>query len=144
MKDPKRFVENARILGMTFLGLWEDRPPNCRVDMVTTSFSVCGTVACHAGWFAVARGLSRKNLRFFNDEPYEFADSADEMAQFLGFVGRYSLREWAARCPQLWGNTHGEAMFYVYSAFGVPESKLTLKTIGIHWLEVADRVEATL
>ncbi len=131
MKTPKNFVEKARHVGMTFLLLAASRP-KAEVDMAEGRFEVCGTVACHAGWFAVANGESRAN-------GWSFCSAADYMARELGFADQYDLETWATD-KSLWGNNKGAYMFIDKMAFDVKD-RLTLKRIGRHWLKVADRVE---
>lgn len=127
-------IENIRILADTFLLLHED---GGKVYMRQTYFHPCGTVACHAGWFAVARG---KKLDY--GKSYTYMSSADEMAKFLGLKSFDNLPEWAHKNPKIWGNHRGEFMFSRPIAFGKRENQeLTLKDIGIHWHKIADRLE---
>jgi len=128
-------VEKMRELGKLFIKLHIDKP-EARVNMVETNFNVCGTVACHAGWYAVANGIS-----IDYDKDYDFESSANEMAEFLGFSDQTSLAVWAGDKSIIWGNNSGSEMFYGAEAFGENESKLTLNVIGKHWLGVADRLE---
>lgn len=127
-------AERARELGTLFLFMHESEP-GAEVNMLKYTFHQCGTIACHAGWFAVANGKDW-------DPDYSFSDAANEMAQFLGFGNRDGLESWAKNNPALWGNDFGDVMFSRWAAFS-PNLKLpkTLETIGLHWLGVADRIE---
>ena len=125
--------EKMRVLGMTFLFLHEDMPKG-KVDMGEMEFNQCGTSACHAGWFAIARGLTETY-------DYTYYSSANEMAEYLGFDSAYSIGIYFNLYSDLWGNTDATKMFCSRRAF-VAKGILTLETIGLHWLQVADRVEA--
>jgi len=125
-------TENAKTLGMLFLFLHES-DPEAKVKMTEPVFHVCGTTACHAGWFAVANNKSCR-------ESYGFGYAADEMAQFLGFVRHCVLQDWAEENPNIWGNLYGRYIFSSCKAFGVIREP-TLEEIGTHWLQVADRAE---
>lgn len=126
--------EKMRVIGMTFLFLHEDMPEG-EVNMMRTKFHPCGTVACHAGWFALARGLK-------STCEYGYSDSASDMAKYLGFEDRASLEKYFFEDEALWGNPDADGMFCFWAAFGGSRAELTLETIGLHWLQVADRVEA--
>lgn len=130
MKHPN--PENCRILADTFL-LIHLQQPEARVEMMEPEFNVCGTVACHAGWFAVARELN------WESSGYGFAHSARDMAKFLGLDSKLSLENWANDNPKLWGNVSGVFMFVGENAFG--KDGVTLLDISNHWREVADRIE---
>jgi len=126
-------IEAARDMGMLFLNLHESG--NAKVDMREVDFQACGTVACHAGWYAISRGLS-----WCVD--CHFAHAADGMAKELGFEGRKSLEHYFEESPELWGNNLAEGMFCLDEAFGNRKDEpLTLEDIGLHWLKVADRCE---
>lgn len=135
MKHPN--PERCRDLGMTFLFLAESSP-KAKVHMIDGSFHPCGTSACHAGWFAIARGLKRT----FGSKKYNFLSSATDMANFLGFKDWDFLRCWADDFPNLWGNGNGSSMFCDSDAFNCRNEEPTLEEIGIHWLNVADMIEA--
>ena len=140
MKHPKS--ANAHILADTFQMLSLDRQNVC--DMGNTKFNACGTVACHAGWFAVANNKSRAfRVTAPDGKYYGFNDAADEMARFLGFQGQICLLDWASGNPELWGNKNGGVMFSSDSAFGKSTSKnvISLKEISNHWRKVAERLE---
>ncbi|HVW99020.1 MAG TPA: hypothetical protein VHA52_01050 [Candidatus Babeliaceae bacterium] len=129
----KERIKRIRILADTFLFLHEAQP-EAEVDMVHVDFNVCGTVACHAGWFAIAQGKDRTR-------DYDFLSAADEMAQLLGFDSGYDLCKWASDNQEIWGNKHGALMFNHHLAFVDSPEKLNLKAIGEHWHGVADRLE---
>lgn len=137
LKTPKNMAENARVLGMTFLLLHKESRDNI-VHMGESEFNVCGTMACHAGWFAVARGMSRLS---YGVGAYDYNSSANDMAKFLGFKGAEDLESWAVENTDMWGNHSGSYMFCDGAAFGSSTDRITLDRIGKHWLEVADRLE---
>jgi hypothetical protein len=108
--------------------------------MMEAEVDLCGTVACHAGWFGIA---SKKTIPL----GYDFFDSANEMADYLGFESAGKMEWWARLNPNLWGNFNGGRMFCASSAFNAPNERahtLNLKKIGIWWLKVADRCEEAL
>lgn len=123
-------------LGMLFLSLWEENS-ELKVNMNDGSFSECGTVACHAGWFAVAnnkeQGYNRGAKRY-----YDYEDAAKELSVFIGM--KY-LETWAHSNPSLWGNPWGLSMFLNKRTFK-KGGNVTLKDIGIHWLKVAERIRS--
>lgn len=97
--------------------------------------NLCGTTACHAGWFGILRDGDGKRST-------NYSDYALEMAQFLGFCDDFELEEWARIHPELWGNNHGDNMFSCERAFGVKEGgTVTLKRISDHWFKVGKRLE---
>lgn len=100
--------------------------PGCNLEE-----NLCGTPACHAGWFGTF---------YDNSSPY-YSAYADKMSNLLGFNNMYRLEEWAARKPSLWGNENGEGMFCENEAFGLLEGDIvTLKHIYKHWYKVAARL----
>lgn len=72
----------------------------------------CGTIHCFGGWFAVAC----LNARLLKRGVY-FSDGANKMAKILGFECRLFLEQWAARNPNIWGNSSGGGMFHLAIAF---------------------------
>ena len=115
----------------------------------------CGTVACHAGWYALAKVEDETSLwvkradttipvlRYADGKPLEFYRGIKLMANDLGFRTSTDMRGWADCHPELWGNNHGDRMFGSAQAFGkVAGSVFSVKDIAEHWLAVADRIEA--
>lgn len=139
MKHPN--PDKAEELGKMFLDLEKSNPGGLEVSMGCTAFNhECGTVACHAGWFAVIQGKSRMKWQGQN---YSYRDAANEMAEFLGFKYHINLERWARNNPLLWGNEYGDEMFCDNAAFGKKiHQTLTLTDIGNRWLKVADRIRA--
>jgi len=149
-KPSKRFADKARTLGTLFLYIAESEPES-ELNMWETNFEhLCGTVACHAGWFGIANNKSATESDSFEDE-------ANEMAKFLGFKdsGTFTrrapfkqLEQWAAYNAELWGNDYGEDMFTIYAAFSPPTNYLltraTIKDVGLYWIAVGDRIEAAV
>lgn len=131
MKDnmtPKEFAQRCRIVGMTFLNLHEQWKGIAEVNM--NEPHVCGTVACHGGWWAIDQGTEG-----------DYEDGAESIARFLGFLSYFDLEDWAHEHPDLWGNENGWSMFCDESAFDCTDENITLWKIGVHWLKVAERVE---
>lgn len=143
----KKQIESMKTLGMTFLAMFE-ADPLAQVDMGEPSWNLgeanlCGSPACHAGWFAVARNQEQDKITKNGVKHYNFHHSAKEMAVFLGFDSEQDLENWAFENPTLWGNTYGGGMFSDRSAFLPGEGRQpTLKEIGKHWLKVASRCES--
>lgn len=130
----KQRIENMRVLGMCFLFLHEENPKRV-VDMRDGCWNICGTVACHAGHFADFIGKA-------SGAKFNYLDSARMMNKFLGFTKGYHLEKWAAINPTIWGNDCGINMFCDWCSFDPGHVlPLNLKTIGTHWLNVADRYE---
>jgi len=140
----KERAERARDLGNTFL-LLHEASEGTEVHMMSVNSgykydpdkinNLCGTVACHAGWFH----FSHKDVYTYTD----YTESAQEMAEYLGFEKRRLIRDYMKSNSSLWGNEKGEFMFSSSKAFGLPKSTpVSLETIGTHWLGVADRWEA--
>jgi hypothetical protein len=136
MKHPD--PENVREVANVFFMLW-CKYGDQEVDMLEPNWNEnhpCDTPACHAGWFAIFNG--ERNLN-----GYGYLDSADQMAENLGFEDRHDIREWAVKYSSAWGNYHGGGMFDDERAFGKKENEtLTLLDIAEHWAAVADRIEA--
>jgi len=98
----------------------------------------CGTVHCHAGWYAVAVcDLSR---------PISFSAGVVQLVEDLGFSSVTELVSWAMVNVEIWGNTKGGLMFEYESAFyheeKRPRGALTLQDIIDHWTEVYERLKA--
>ncbi len=115
--------------------------PNEKLDK--NSRHGCGTQACHAGWFGWGCGVDHlvpgPRNGFENDYVYQ----ANKIAQFVGVKNSNYLESWAETNPRLWGNGYGVSMFCGRHAFGENLGEQpTIKQIGIHWLKVADRIEA--
>lgn len=101
---------------------------------VNTNY-VCGTVHCHAGWYAIAVCDTSKNLDFF--------DGIQELAKDLGFENGLKLKLWGASNPKIWGNKNARDMFSNKVAFVSntrPEGAKTLQNIVDHWEEVYNRL----
>ena len=102
----------------------------------------CGTIACHAGHYAIEKfliGEAEVDWKFA-----DYIDGAWMMASDLGFGdSRYELIEWARENPEIWGNEYGYEVFSELDAFVVDdyEGDFTLLHIAKHWDGVADRLE---
>lgn len=106
---------------------------SAKVDMAEFTFHPCDTIACHAGWFAVSQNKNWSCV-------FGYQDSANEMANFLGFSHRDQLALWADINEEFWGNRFGSDMFCSRRAFGKSEN-VTLMDISRHWRKVAERLE---
>ena len=113
----------------------------------------CGTIACHAGWYALHKFREDSVWSEFEDDMkalvrrgyfVSWFDGASAMAGDLGFDNVGSLTLWADMNPDLWGNDFGRHMFASAMAFGntpVEDNETTLSHIAEHWRSVADRLE---
>lgn len=98
--------------------------------------SLCGTVHCHAGWYAIAKGMS-------SEDDENCVDEANQMASDLGFSGMQDLMDWAQSNPRLWGTPSGHGMFCAAEAFESdtrPDGAKCLQDIVDHWKEVQSRL----
>ena len=115
----------------------------------------CGTIACHAGWYALAKVEDETSLRvskaafeaptlgYDDGKSLEFYGGVKHMAKDLGFGTTRELRAWAYNHPKLWGNHYGGKLFESAETFGKEAGTiLSVKDIAEHWLGVADRIEA--
>jgi len=147
MKHPN--PERCRELGTLFLMI-DEEPSEKRVNMMNGSWpnetldtiGECGTVSCHAGWLAWGMGADTNATNGKG-----FMHYAHILAEFVGKDSANDLTVWAATNTGLWGNENGGGMFHDSYAFSnrtenEPWRATTLKEIGIHWLKVADRIEA--
>jgi hypothetical protein len=105
----------------------------------TTEEAMCGSPACHAGWFGV----------FFNDEHSTFSSYSEKMTELVGlphpnaYLCGFSsgLGVWANNNPKLWGNKNGDEMFSTVMAFGKKDGDvITMQDIATHWYGVAERL----
>ena len=101
-----------------------------------TVANACGTIACHAG----AYWLAKKGIdAYYND--FELGEKA--MAKDLGFHEKRDLLDWAGDNSWVWGNIDGRFMFLSDEAFPARHGPhVTLPEIAEHWRTVADRLEA--
>ncbi len=102
----------------------------------------CGTVHCHAGWYAIA---NKEKIGFTHKDGYVGFDKGyNVMCADLGFKYDKGLRLWADQNPEIWGNDSGERMFYSAGAFihpiKRPNGALNLQHIIDHWQEVYERL----
>ena len=100
----------------------------------------CGTIHCHAGWYALAHSWDLKS-HYLDDgsETVTYSKGMGNMRRDLGLGSRGSLEEWAQSNPEIWGNEYGDYMFASRRAFNY-EGKLTLQKIVDHWGEVGMRL----
>ena len=97
----------------------------------------CGTTHCHAGWYLLGKvwDLKSKFLPEYKfSDALSFEDGVEEMEDDLGC----DVALWAGDNPELWGNSHGEKMFYSERAFG--DDCTTLDEVVNHWKGVHKRL----
>ena len=127
----------------------------------------CRTTACHGGWYALARLIDHPAIRWRHDETFYsdpgetmmalrpdgtvahvmYHEGAHMLACDLGFMNAPSLRGWAERHPEIWGNRLGERMFAGDGAvaFGKPPyTPVMVSEIVAWWRAVADRLDAAI
>lgn len=119
--------------------LLSEMAPGVKVDMGESQVQIieqdpnlCGTTACHAGWYAL--------LVHNNDFKTNYKEGKKFIAKHLGFDGEDSLIIWAKKNPEIWGNDDGADMFYGEEAFGLQDVNPTLKLISEHWMAVSKRL----
>lgn len=109
---------------------------NMRAGNVNRDYE-CGSVHCHAGWYAIAACDLTQPLTFYN--------GACQMAKDLGFEDYTGLLNWARQHNKVWGNYNGERMFTSEDAFfngdKRPKGAKTLQDIIDHWTEVYYRLK---
>ena len=130
---------------------------NGSVDMLETVIirsEKCGTVACHAGWYALMT-IKEQEWHFSEYLGCEYLKTSNpgcmgmgftygkiKMALDLGFPCADRLEDWAQANPEIWGNAFGNRMFGSTEAFGKDERcNVTLAEIADHWHRVSDRLE---
>jgi hypothetical protein len=109
-----------------------NKVPSCSTE------ELCGTTACHAGWFSYFSTLQPEPRLY----PRSYDEGRDEIEAHLGFAFD-GVSSWAAANPEIWGNKYGDDMFYHSIAFGKEYgdySFITLKVIADHWQKVANRL----
>lgn len=144
-------------LKLDISALLETNRLNMRTTEVNSKGHVCGSVHCHAGWYAVA--VLPDRFRYL--KMVDFKYGAAQMAFDLGFIdgtnimcpcgcgsiesfdARGALTAWAKANPELWGNHNGDYMFSDTRAFtsaGRPHGAANVMDIVNHWEEVYARV----
>jgi hypothetical protein len=125
--------------------------PESAVDMgdiklVSDTSNLCGTTACHAGWFEF---IFNSNV-----SGYGYSKGAKQMAKFLNFTCEEALENYLENNHRIWGNRFGEDVFSSKKAFltkkqmkDIQKGKLkyydieiTLETIANHWYGVTERL----
>lgn len=111
----------------------------------------CGTIHCHAGWYAVERydwRLYKKHdrvsfwhgIKLMCDDMGLFPEKTDYLSYY---AGNSPLCKWVKANPELWGSECGE-IFASAMAFYHPIKRQNgaenLQHIIDHWTEVYDRV----
>ena len=148
-------VERMRELGTLFLHIAESETETRKnhLDMGEPTMvdeeqaypeDVCGTVACHGGWadWLLPSVIKKTYLDYSCDVDFEVGH--DKISHFIGME---NLTRFMSSFHEIWGNRHGCRMFEsseaFYSMHQTKHRKVTLKDVGIHWLKVADRYEAS-
>ncbi len=142
MRDGNPKWEDVVKLADIFQMINETTEGEGKVDMMSCSVdlerSMCGTPACHAGWWGV-----------FSDEDLKgsFSEAAEKLAESVGFkfdpdtgiCADTTMERWACENQKIWGNSHGKNMFCDNDAFGNPFG-ITIQDIATHWYGVAERL----
>lgn len=103
----------------------------------------CGTVHCHAGWYAVAK---KAYFDKFDYHSFNYLDGIALMVDDLGFQNKYELCKWLRTRVGVttWGNENSIDIFYKKEAFyhpkKRPEGAQNLQHIIDHWKEVKERL----
>ena len=146
MKHPE--PEKIREVADRLMHAASEHPGHVAMNNTSVIHSeLCGTVACHAGWYLLARRGKDVIINLDHIPASEFPvetyiNGAILLAQDLGFHDQIDLEDWAGDNPKLWGNTEGQVMFYNEEAFGKRNQYgLSVKDIAEHWHTVADRIE---
>lgn len=117
----------------------------------------CGTVACHAGWYLLAKRIAKE--RFYYRSGYhkdEFLKGIVAINNDLGFPkintsgnNMYDtpLLKWADDNEVIWGSRYGGAMFnsrgnMAFKTESRPDGVTNLRHIIDHWTEVGERLLA--
>ena len=120
----------------------------------------CGTIACHAGHYALAKLRNRADCQFDSEsggfrrggENVSHIHGSQMISYDLGFLGyRTELLRWASENPELWGNRYGRYMFAGACAFTGLDAdedlwtnkKISFADIVNHWRGVYQRVKAS-
>lgn len=110
-----------------------------QLDMKEAAVNIdrtCGTIHCHAGWFAVgACDVENSYINFWNGRL--------KMEEYLKFEDG-KLLKWAVKNPKLWGNKFGGGIYSGKEAFinpvRRPKGANNLQDIVDHWQEVYTRL----
>ena len=108
----------------------------------------CGTVHCHAGWYAVAHAIKDPSI-IENGKYVGYETGAKLMAEDLRIISCKHLLTWADVYPEIWGNKYGEDMFSDNWAFvcntvdenGGGKEIEGMESIIQHWEGVRDRLK---
>lgn len=101
----------------------------------------CGTVHCHAGWYAVANKRHKVIKKEIERGYCGYTDGVELMCTDLEFNHynkdeEISLVAWAIENPKIWGNNSGKDMFRLEKAFNYPGFCGIIR----HWQDVRDRL----
>ena len=158
--------DNIRTIAMrleSMLPLARNEKMEMFASRVYINEELCGTQACHGGFYELEFALRNKEDFILPEDFYDntdceyllkktldsdgcyipvyWYDGAERMAKDLGFKDRNQLEEWANKNPLLWGNTKGRDMFQDGEAFKGDYDSVKLIDVVNHWLTVAERIE---
>lgn len=112
------------------------------LDMWETGVDIdhqCGTVHCFAGWYAASARLRNR----IKKGGINWVRGETLMSKDLGIRGLGSLEKWATENPIIWGNEHGDKIFFDEFAFmgnSRPNGAKSLSDIINHLEEVKMRL----
>lgn len=139
--------KNVQVLADYFWMINETVGKTCNLKMeipkIPADGHLCGTSACHAGWFGYFYEHQPSSSNHSEDfSKNYFGNYTHKIAQLLGFERSYELKTWARFNSQIWGNGFGSEMFGSDFAFleNSFQEKVTLETIANHWQGVSDRL----
>lgn len=152
MKHPTK--EAVIKIASVFEELASTETNKVQMSRVNIERTECGTVACHAGWYAFNHlsnkfkwhkyhELDEREFLSAIDRHISWRDGSDLIAKDLGFTCMSDVEKWAEENPDIWGNENGKFLFSSNSAFGCSRNKkVTLVDIANHWKGVAERLPA--
>jgi len=77
--------------------------------------TVCNTVMCVAGWYAMATIYKDDHPPY--SERWVYSTGVELIAETLTLDGEVGLEEWADNNPTIWGNPYGYDMFSDVGAY---------------------------
>jgi len=122
----------------SFIGFKIPMELDMKAATVNEDGRLCGTIHCHAGWYAVAVCNLKERLNY--------TSGVERLQYDLGFETYYTIEIWAEQYSNIWGNGFGRAMFSDALAFyhqeKRPNGAKDLNDIINHWQEVGERLLA--
>ena len=105
-----------------------DEIKNNQVDMLSIEAPVCGTAGCFTGLISIVAEYIPALKEQYTSDDYCHAEWKFAINSYLGCI----FPKWARDNPKIWGNEHGELIFYYGEAFGENVDELTHNDIIIH------------